>query len=147
VSIVSIRRVGSFLASSSSDSGANPAFSPSLQSRRRAPPPAAASVRRAAGPSPLLVRVTAGEARLHPLRAVRAFPGPLWPCFAVPPRAAAAVAARARARVAPRACRGRAPGRVKAAGLALTRPGGQLARGPRLSAPGLAGWGVPSNFS
>ena len=37
--------------------------------------------------------------------------------------------------------------RVKATRPALTWPGGAPARGARLSAPGLGGWGVPSNFS
>ena len=62
----------------------------------------AASARRAAPPPPLLARSAAGEPRRHLCFAVRTFPGPLWRCFAVPPRAAAAVAARARARRAAR---------------------------------------------
>ena len=102
VSAAPILRLGSFLASPSSDFGPHPALSPFLQGRRRAPLPAAASARRAAPPLPLLARSAAGEPRHHLCFAVRTFPGPLWPCFAVPPRAAAAVAARALARRAAR---------------------------------------------
>ena len=115
----------------------NPATSPSLQSRRRAPRSAAAPARRAAPPPPLLARAAAGEPRRHLRITVRTPPFPLWPRPVAPLRAAAA--RRRRARACARR-HGRAHAAVKA-GLALTRLGGPLARGPRLSAPGLAGWG------
>jgi len=137
VSAAAIPRLGSSLAPSSSDFGPHPALSPFLQGRRRAPPPAAASARRAAPPPPLLARSAAGEPRRHLRITVRTPPFPLWPRPIAPLRAAAA--RRRRARACARR-HGRAHAAVKA-GLALIRLGGPLARGPRLSAPGLAGWG------
>ena len=118
VSGSSIPRGESFFPLPSLGFAPNPAPSPSLQSRRRAPRSAAAPARRAAPPPPLLARATAGELHYHLRIAVRTPPFPLWPRPVAPLRAAA----------------------VKA-GLALTQLGGPLARGPRLSAPGLAGWG------
>jgi len=149
VSPTPIPRTGSFSSPSSSDFGPHPALSPFLQGRRRAPRSAAASARRDAPPPPLLACITAGEARRLLLFPVRAFPGPLRPRSVVPPRAAAA--RRRRARACARALRdarrrGRAHARVKARGFALTRLGGLLARGPGLSAAGLAGWGASSVF-
>ena len=137
VSAAAIPRLGSSLAPSSSDFDPHPALSPFLQGRRRAPPPAAASARRAAPSPPLLARITAGEARLLLLFPVRAAPGPLRPCLAAPARAAVAV----RAHRASPATPWPRPRRGQGACPALTRLGGPLARGPRLSAPGLAGWG------
>ena len=98
-------------------------------------PATSASVRRRLAPS-------CRSAAAAP-RPPRCPPFPLWPRPVAPLRAAAARRRRARAcaRAARRARRrGRAHAAVKA-GLALTRLGGPLARGPRLSAPGLAGWG------
>ena len=135
VSPAPIPRTGSFSSPSSSDFGPHPALSPFLQGCRRAPRSAAASARRDAPPPPLLASITAGEARRLLLFPVRVSPWPLRPRLAPPPSAAAAASRRARVLRG-----GRAHAAVKA-GLALTRLGGPLARGPRLSAPGLAGWG------
>ena len=112
VSAASIPRMGSFLASSSSDFAPNPAPSPSLQGRRRAGPPAAAPAHRAAPPPPFPADQPAGEARRHLRIPVRASPAPLPLRLAAPPCTAAA--RRRRARRARR--RGRAPPRVKAPG-------------------------------
>ena len=75
-------------------SSLGPLFLPFLQGPRRAPPPAAASLRRDAASSPLLACITAGEARLPPLHAVRARPEPLRPRPAAPPSVGAAACAR-----------------------------------------------------
>ena len=104
-----ITREGSFPNLCSLDSAPNPTSSLAASGRRRSPWSAAAQRRRAARPLPLLARVTAGEARRRPLHAVRTFPGPLWPCFAALPRAAAAVAACARARAVAALPRGSRP--------------------------------------
>ena len=103
VSPSSILRGGSISYPSSTRSPPYLAPSPPLQGRRRAGPPAAAPAHRAAPLLPLLAYATAGAARRHHLVPMRTFPSPLWPCLA--------------------ARGGRAPGRVKAFGLALTRPG------------------------
>ena len=142
VSDVSIPRVGSFLASSSSDSGANPAPSPPLQGHRRSPSPAAAPVRRAASLLPLSARALAGEVRRRLLLAVRTFPGPRQPSSARPldhRRRRHAVARAPRAW----ACPGAGSRRV----LALTGLGGAPARGTHLSASGLAGVAAPGGPS
>ena len=142
VSVVSIPRVGSFLASSSSDSGANPAPSPPLQGRRRSPSPAAAPVRRAASPLPLSARALAGEVRRRLLLAVRAFPGPRQPSSARP------LHHRRRRRAVARAPRAWArPGAGSRRVLALTGLGGAPARGTHLSASGLAGVAAPGGPS
>ena len=97
MSLSPIPRTGSSLSPSSSDSGAHPALGLAVQGRRRSPPPAAVQRRRAARLLPFPAVQPAGEARRHLRIAMRASPGLLRPRLAVPPRAAAAVAARARA--------------------------------------------------
>ena len=123
VSRSSIPRGESFSSPSSSEFGPHPALSPFLQGRRRAPRSAAAPARRAARPPPFPAVKPTGEPRRHLRIAVRTSPALLQPRLAAPARAATAVAARVRAHAAPRPRRGRTPGRVKASGLALTRPG------------------------
>jgi hypothetical protein len=124
VSAVSIPRVGSFLASSSSDSSAHPASSFAVQGRRRSPTPATAPVRRAASPLPLSARDLAGEVRRRLLLAVRTFPGRVSP----PPLAPSTTAGSRRV-------------------LALTGLGGAPARGTHLSASGMAGVAAPGGPS
>ena len=114
VGLPAIPHVGTSLSLSSSDSDAYPALGLAVQGRRRSPPSAAAHRRGAAASPPLLACITAGEARRLLLFPVRTSPGLLRPCLAAPARAAAAVAARVRAHVAPR--------RVVAAPLGGSRP-------------------------
>jgi hypothetical protein len=94
VGLPSIPRAGSSLSLSSSDSDAYPALGLAVQGRRRSPPPATAHRRGAAASPPLLACITAGEARLPPLHAVRARPEPLRPRPAAPPSVGAAACAR-----------------------------------------------------
>ena len=106
---------GSISSLPSTHSTPNPAPSPPLQGRWRAPSPAAAHRRRAATLLPLFACITAGELRHHLGHAMRPRPELLQPRSAAPP-SAGATASRARAWAR--------PGAGSRQPLALTRPGG-----------------------
>ena len=97
VSGSSIPRGESFFPLPSLGSTPNPAPSPPLQGRWRAPSPAATHRRRAAPLLPLLACIIVGELRHHLGHAMRPRPEPLQPRSAAPPFAGAA-ASRTRAR-------------------------------------------------